>query len=204
MFQQFKNIDSAFQLTRVLSIIALAGSIILNVSLAYIDYKEDKDRENRVYVIANGKLFEAFAEDRGRYWPIEIKDHVESFHHDFFTIEPDWDDIVKGINKALYLADNSAANEYSNLKESGYYNSFVSANARQVVEHDKVEINMDVSPWHFKYTGRLVIKRSTTEVARSLITEGTLKIVKPTDNNPHGLKIGNWRILENKDVSLSK
>ena len=35
---------------------------------------------------------------------------------------------------------------------------------------------------------------------RELVTEGALKRVPRTENNPHGLLIVNWRTILNKDL----
>jgi hypothetical protein len=35
---------------------------------------------------------------------------------------------------------------------------------------------------------------------RSLITEGYLKDIPRSENNPHGLLITGWKTLENKDL----
>jgi len=201
MFKQFQNIDSAFKLSRIVSIIAIAGSIVLCVFTSYINQKMLKEKDGKVLVIANGKIFEAFAEERGKYWPIEIRDHVKTFHFWFFTLQPDEEVIKKNVTKALYLADNTAASEYANLTEDGYYSSIVAASISQEVEAEKVDIDMNVSPWRFRYTGKLRIIRATSIVTRSLITEGSLRITQPTDNNPHGLVIEKWRVIENKDIS---
>lgn len=201
MFKQFQNIDSAFKLSRLVSIVAVAGSIVLCIFTTYVNQKQVKEKDGKVFVIANGKIFEAFAEERGKYWPVEIRDHVKTFHFWFFTLQPDEEVIKRNVTKALYLADNSAANEYANLKEDGYYSSIIAASVSQEIESEKVDVDMNVSPWRFRYTGKLRIIRATSIVTRSLITEGCLRITQPTDNNPHGLVIEKWRVIENRDIN---
>lgn len=203
MFQQFKNIDSAFKLSRTVSIMAIAGSIGFSAFVVYFSEKRSSEKDKKIFVIANGKIFEAFSDERGKYWPIEIRDHVKMFHFYFFTLQPDETFIKKNIEKSLYLADNSAASEYNNLRENGFYSSLVSANISQEIECENIEVNLDTSPWSFKYTGKLRIIRATTIVIRSLVTEGILQITQPSDKNPHGLRIEKWRVLENKDISTT-
>jgi conjugative transposon TraK protein len=203
MFQQFKNIDSAFKLSRALSIVAIVGSIGFSAFVVYFNEKQNSQKDKKVFVIANGKIFEAFAEERGKYWPIEIRDHVKTFHFYFFTLQPDETFIKKNIEKALHLADNSAASEYNNLRENGFYNSLIAANANQEIESENIEVNLNATPWSFKYTGKIRIIRATTILTRSLVTEGILRITQPADDNPHGLKIEKWRVLENKDISTT-
>jgi conjugative transposon TraK protein len=201
MFQQFKNIDSAFKYIRVIALSSILGSIILCLYSIYYTNRKLEEKDKRVLVVANGKIFEAVSNDRGNLWPIEIKDHVKMFHLYFYTLQPDEQVINKNIIKALYLADDIAKNEYDNLKESGYYTSLIAANISQEIEMDSIEVNMNASPWYFRYTGKLRIIRATTIVTRSLITEGSIRITQASDNNPHGLLIERWRIIENKDLN---
>jgi Bacteroides conjugative transposon TraK protein len=203
MFQQFKNIDSAFKLSRTVAIITVIGSFCLSIFMVYSSQKLIRKKDSKVMVIANGKIFEAFAEERGKYWDIEVKDHVKTFHFFFFTLQPDQDFIKKNITKALYLADNSAKSEYDNLRENNYYSSLVSANVSQEIECEDIQVNLNTSPWTFRYTGKLRIVRATNIATRSLITKGVIRKILPSDNNPHGLLIERWRVIENKDISVS-
>jgi hypothetical protein len=57
-------------------------------------------------------------------------------------------------------------------------------------------------PYYFRCVASQQIIRSTSIVTRRLITEGYLRSVTRSDNNPHGFLIERWRILENKDVDV--
>jgi hypothetical protein len=46
------------------------------------------------------------------------------------------------------------------------------------------------------------IVRPTSVVSRSLVTEGYLRSVARSDNNPHGFLIERWQTIENKDVQI--
>lgn len=203
MFEQFKNIDSAFKLSRVVSIVAIIGSMLLCTYTIYATRQLIREKDGKVLVIANGKIFEAFADERGKYWGVEVRDHVKTFHFYFFTLQPDENIIKRHINKALYLADNTAASEYNNLRESGYYSSLIAASISQEIESENIEIDLNTTPWKFKYTGKLRIIRATNIVTRSLVTKGFIRITEPSDNNPHGMLIERWRVIENKDISTS-
>lgn len=52
----------------------------------------------------------------------------------------------------------------------------------------------------FIYYGRQRIERRTSVLMRELVTEGFVKRVPRTENNPHGLLIVNWRTILNKDI----
>jgi conjugative transposon TraK protein len=149
---------------------------------------------------------EAWAADRNLKIPVEIRDHLKMFHFYFYSLEPDDQVIKRNITKALYLADATAKAEYDDLKESGYYSSFISGNVSQQVEdYDSIKVDVNQQPWYFKYFGKLKIIRATSVVTRSLITEGFIRNLDATsDNNPHGFLIERWKVLENKDLTIEK
>lgn len=205
MFKQFKNIDSAFKLIRLFCIIFLLANCVICCYVIYISYKDNQSKRNRVYILANGKLLDAIGINRSDKLAIEIRDHVKMFHFYFYNLEPDDAVIKRNITKALYLADSRAKSEYDNLNEKGYYSSLLSANTSQKVEDpDSIYVDINRSPWYFKYYGKLKIIRPTTIAKRSLVTEGYLRMTEPSDNNPHGFLIERWAIIENKDLSIEK
>ncbi len=156
--------------------------------------------QSKVYILANGKAMEVYASDRKENIPVEAKDHVRTFHQYFFTLDPD--DIVIQINitKALYLADASAKREYDNLKENGYYANIIAGNISQKIKVDSVAVNINEYPYYFRCYASQNIIRTTSIVSRSLITEGYLRNVSRSDNNPHGFLIERWTTIENKDL----
>lgn len=200
MFRQLKNIDSAFRYVRLVTILVMLFSFGLCAFLIISYQFKQSQQDKRILVIANGKIFEAFADERAKYWPIEIRDHVRTFHSLFYTLIADEKAIYQNINRSLFLADNSAANEFKNLKENGYFTSLVAAGVTQEISCDSITVDMNTTPWRFRYYGTLRITRATSIVTRSLITEGGLRTTLATDNNPHGLLIERWQVLENNTI----
>lgn len=200
MFQKMKNIDSAFRYIRWFSLFFLVGCVTVTVFIAYKSYELTSGAQQRIFILANGKALEAYAADRKDNIPVEARDHVKMFHYFFFTLDPDEKVIQENISKALYLADASAKQQYDNLKENGYYASLMAGNISQEVQADSIEINMGIYPYYFRFKGEQRIIRPTTIVTRSLLTEGYLRNVSRSDNNPHGFLIEKWRTLENRDV----
>lgn len=161
------------------------------------------DAKGKVYVIANNKLLEASSINRKEKLPVEVRDHVATFHGLFFNLEPDEELIRKQIAKSLYLADNAAKTQYSLLSESGYYSGIVSGNISQRLTIDSIRVNLNQTPWYVKFFGKLAIIRSTSVVTRSLITEEYVRDLQSvSDNNPHGFLLERWRILENRDLNI--
>ena len=202
MFRKAKNIDSAFRQIRVFSIIVVVAFTIMAVYATYKSYEVSYQSQQKIYILANGKILDAYAADRKDNIDVEARDHVKMFHHYFFSLDPDDKVIQSNITKALYLADASAKQQYDNLKENGYYANLISGNISQEMRADSITINTDVYPFYFRYKGEQKIIRPTTIVTRSLITEGFLRNVSRSDHNPHGFLLERWRTLENKDIRI--
>ena len=201
MFKQMKNIDTAFRSVRIFSLAVITCCVIVTLFIAYKSYQLVAQSQQRVFILANGKALEAYSADRKDNIPVEARDHVTMFHHFFFTLDPDEKVIQSNINKALYLADASAKQQYDNLKENGYYSNLISGNISQEIKQDSVLIDINEYPYYFRYSGQEKIIRPTSIVTRSIITEGYLRNVSRSDNNSHGFLIEKWRTLENKDLS---
>jgi conjugative transposon TraK protein len=151
-------------------------------------------------VLANGKALQAFAGDRKDNIPVEARDHVKMFHQYFFSLDPDEKVIQSNMNKALYLADASAKKVYESLKENNYYTGIISGNISQQINVDSVFVNVETYPFYFKCYATEKIIRPSTMTTRSLLTEGYLRNVSRSDNNPHGFLIERWNTIENKDI----
>lgn len=204
MFVRMKNLDTAFRSTRKIAITVVCAVVVLCGVITLKCFQLVLQMQDRIYVLANGKALEAFAADRKDNVPVEAKDHVRMFHYYFFTLPPDEKAIQQRINQALYLADESAKQQYDNLKEQNYYSSIVSGNISQKLQSDTIEVNFDEHPFYFTYRATQVITRPTSEVTRKLVSEGYLRNVPRSDNNSHGFLIEKWRILENTDVSVKR
>lgn len=200
MFTRMKNIDTAFQYIRTFTLIIVTGSILLCGFVCYKSYQLAALTQSKVYVLANGKALEAMSADRKDNIPVEARDHVKTFHADFFTLDPDDQVIQANIAKALYLADGSAKRQYLDLKENGYYSNIITGNISQQITVDSVLINNNQYPYYFRCYATQKIIRATSIVLRSLVTEGYLRNVSRSDNNPHGFLIERWNLVENKDI----
>lgn len=200
MFQKMKNIDSAFRYVRLFTIIIVVGSLLLDGFIFFKSYQLSAASQNKIYVLASGKAIEAFGSVRKDNLAVEARDHIKRFHEYFFTLAPDDGQIRAGIQKALYMADGSARNIYSSLQENNYYAQLISGNVSQEVMIDSVQLNLNAYPYYFRLYGSEKIVRPVSITYRSLVTEGYLREVPRSDNNPHGLLIEKWSILENKDL----
>jgi conjugative transposon TraK protein len=202
MFTKMKNIDTAFRYVRGFTMLIIVGCIIICCYTLYKSFTAVTLMQDRVYILANGKALEAYSSDRKDNVPVEARDHIKTFHWFFFTLDPDDKVIKANITKSLYLADDTAKRVYDDLKENGYYAGVISGNISQTITIDSISINVNEYPYHFKCYAKQNIIRTTSILNRNLITEGTLRNVSRSDNNPHGFLIERWNTIENKDLGV--
>lgn len=203
MFKQMKNIDSAFRYVRGFTMMVIVGCMIISCFALYKSFILVERMKSKVYILANGKALEAYASDRKDNIPVEAKDHVKTFHSLFFTLDPDDKAIESNINKALYLADVSAKRVYDDLKENGYYSGLISGNVNQTIAVDSVQLNINEYPYRFRCYAIQTITRPTSVTIRKLITEGGLRNVSRSENNPHGFLLERWNTIENSDLKTT-
>lgn len=202
MFQQLKNIDTAFKHIKVFSAVLIIACIFISSFSLVKSYQAVQVAQNRIYILANGKALEAFSAGRKENIPVEAKDHVKTFHQHFFSLDPDDQVIKTNVSKALYLADGSAKSQYDNLKEKGYYSQLISANISQMINVDSIQLDLDQYPYFFRCYATQELIRSTSATTRMLITEGYLRNVSRSDNNPHGFLIERWQTVSNHNTTL--
>ncbi|WP_129715502.1 conjugative transposon protein TraK [Pedobacter sp. SYP-B3415] len=201
MFDQLKNIDTAFSHVKRLTIAILLFCLITSVSALVVAFLLIKDAQRRIYVLSSGRAIEALSSTKRENLQVEASDHVRRFHELFFSLDPDDKLIRANVSQALALSDESARQEYENLKEQGYYANIISANISQRVVIDSIQIDTHSEPFSFMFYGRQLLKRSSSQLERSLLTRGSLRQVARSESNPHGFLIQQWQIHENKDLS---
>jgi conjugative transposon TraK protein len=204
MFTHLKNIETAFQHIKRFSYLLIAACTLISCCALYKSYAMMVQANKHIYILANGKALEAFAADRKDNIPVEARDHIRMFHHYFFTLDPDEKVIETNIGKALYLAGESARNEYNGLKEKSYYNNLISGNISQQIRVDSVQLDMNQYPYYFKCFAIQKLIRATSTINKVLITQGYLRNVSRSDNNPHGFLIEKWETLANRDTTITK
>jgi len=186
----------------MLSVVTVAACFGAATAISLFSLRAAERARQHVYVLSAGKVMEAFASDRKENLPVEARDHIRSFHQSFFTLSPDDKAITLSITRALYLADGSAKKLYDNLKEKGYYAGVIAGNVSQSIVVDSIALDQGLYPYYFRCWCTQTIVRPTSEVTRSLVTEGWLRTCARSDNDPHGLLIERLNTVENKDLRV--
>lgn len=194
-----KNIESKIKLAYTTVFLTLIFSIIIICMIGMFAWTQITESRKNIYVIDNGIPILAKQTDQQANRPVEHKAHVDLFHSIYFTLTPDDQYINYQMQKAMYLIDETGMQQYNNLKEKGYFTQIMASSAVLTLQTDSIHV--DPSTHYFKYFGKQKIERKSSIVYRTLVTEGYLKDVPRSPNNPHGLIIQNWKTLENKDLN---
>ena len=200
MFPKSTGIERSFQYIRLITGIVVVGCFLFSGFVVLVSRRAVASAQEKIYVLAAGKALEAVAADRKENIPAEARDHVRSFHQYFFSLDPDEKVITANLSRAFCLADASALRVSDNLKENGYYSGVVAGNISQEVAVDSVALNVDSYPFYFRCYATEKIIRPTSIVTRNLLTEGWLRNVARSDNNPHGFLIERWKVIDNHDL----
>ena len=194
-----KSIEEKININKSVSFAVIIGAVIMVISVLIFTYMNIRESRKSMYILDNGVPVFVKQVDELLNRPVEYKSQVELFHRLFFTLPPDNDYIKENVEKSLYLIDDSGKKEYTNLKENGFYNQVVSSNSMVTIKTDSIKIN-EVEK-KFTYYGTQFINRKTALITRKLITEGKFEDIMRTNNNPHGVMLKNWRIIDKTEIS---
>jgi len=193
-----KNIESKIRLATLVSVGSLMASVVITIVVSFFAYRQVSSARRSIYILDNHVPMLAKQTDLQLNRPAEYRADVDLFHSLFFSLTPDDRFIEYQMKKAMYLVDESGARQYNDLKEKGYFSSVLSSSSVLTLQTDS--ILLDLSKRYFRFYGKQRIDRRSATVVRSLITEGTLRDMPRSENNPHGVLITQWKILENKDL----
>lgn len=194
-----KSIEEKIRINKAVSITALTVSLFMVLAGFGFAYQLIKESRKSLYVLDNGVPVLVKQTDELLNRPVEYRSQVELFHRLFFTLAPDDHYIKDNIEKSLYLIDDTGKKEYTNLREKGFYNQLISSNSMVTVTTDSIQINSNERK--FMYFGKQMINRKTALIVRKLITEGRFEDIVRSPNNPHGVLLKDWRIIDNSEIS---
>ncbi|SEO10229.1 Bacteroides conjugative transposon TraK protein [Mucilaginibacter gossypiicola] len=193
-----KNIEDKIRLAAIVAIGSLLTALIIVAVNCFYSYRLIAASQRNIYILDNNVPILAKQTDMQMNRPAEYRAEVDVFHSLFFSLTPDDKYMEYQMKKAMYLIDESGMQQYNDLKEKGFFNSILSSSSVLTLQTDSIVLDMQKR--YFRYFGKLKIDRRSSTVIRSLITEGYLKDIPRSDNNPHGVIITNWKTLENKDL----
>ncbi|MGI9580096.1 conjugative transposon protein TraK [Chryseobacterium sp. RRHN12] len=194
-----KNIEQRIRINKIVSLSAIGFAVFIVIAGFFFSYQIIQDSRRSIYILDNGVPVLTKQTDVLLNRPVEYKAQIELFHRLFFTLAPDDAYIKENIQKSLYLIDDSGKKEYTNLREKGFYNQIVASSSMVSIHADSITLNMDRNK--FQFFGKQMITRKSSVITRKLITEGFFEDIIRSTNNPHGVLLKNWRIIDNDELS---
>lgn len=194
-----KNIEQRIKVNKMVSVATVGFAVFIVVVGFVFAFRLIEDSRKSIYILDNGIPVLAKQTDVLLNRPVEYKAQIELFHRMFFTLAPDDAYIRENIQKSLYLIDDSGKKEYTNLKEKGFFNQIVASSSMVSLHTDSISLDMEHRK--FAFFGKQMISRKSSVITRRLTTEGFFEDIIRSPNNPHGVMLRNWRILDNQELS---
>lgn len=201
IFSQLRTIDTAFKHFKLFGLAYLVACTVVTITICVYSFSQVRRADQRIFVLASGKVLTALASDRRDNIQIEAKDHLRTFHERFFDLSPSETAIRDGINRALPLADRSAERAYNDRREQNFYTNLVSGGIVQRLAVDSITLDLSVEPFRFFFYGTERLERASSFLRKRLITKGTLRTVARSEDNPHGFLIRDLEIEEREITS---
>jgi len=123
---------------------------------------------------------------------------MELFSKLFFEFDPDPKEINKSIDRALVLIDGTGQQMHSSRKEALYYHKVVEGSISSRIIIDSVQVDLSTYPYRSKVYGKQQLIRPSKVIYKNLVSICQLRNVKRTDDNPHGLYIEKYKLLDNR------
>jgi conjugative transposon TraK protein len=191
--KSLRSIETTFKTMRTL-MFASFGIIGLTVLAGFYMYKTALDKiKDEIFVITNdGSITIAHKSSSVQAEEIEKRDHILMFHERFFNLDNNEQQIENTLSRASYLGDGKQV-RYA-YKEKNYYNNLMSRNMIQRVYKDSILID---GQGRGRFIGHLEIQGSTSRGVKRLVTEFNVRTgLERVENNPHGMFIDNFKIIE--------
>lgn len=193
-----QTLEQKTRLALTTVVLTVVGCAVVCVFTVFYAFNKIESERHQVYILDGDIPFLAQRASLEANFVMESKAHIRLFHRYFFTLPPDDSYIKWTLNKAMYMADETALKQKKALEENGFYSDLVSSSATCMITCDSIQFNEEDHT--FKYFGTQFIKRRSKDVRRSITTTGRLESIPRTENNPHGLLIKSWKTIENKDL----
>jgi len=197
--ETLKNLNSSFKLIKLFSLVIVLFSLSFSGVVYYMSEQKVQKSREKIYVLTNNDALElALSKNPEVNRRAEIKNHMELFSKLFFEFDPDPKEINKSIDRALVLIDGTGQQMHSSRKEALYYHKVVEGSISSRIIIDSVQVDLSTYPYRSKVYGKQQLIRPSKVIYKNLVSICQLRNVKRTDDNPHGLYIEKYKLLDNR------
>ena len=193
------QIDKLLKFSRIITFIALGVTLLSVITcVLYMFYVNKNAKKQNIYVLnEKGQAFSAkIIDDELMYREPEIYSHLKIFHNYFFNL--DQFNYERNLEKALELIDDSGRNYYLTLLNDGWFNSLKLNNLVQEINIDSMHIDTERYPYSSTVYGKTSVYRYgkyKEKKEKTITIHCELYNVARTMENPHGLLISNYNII---------
>lgn len=175
----------------ITGVIAIAAALTGVFAIYMRDVRRNAER---IYILDEGSVLSAARAENGVQKDLEVISHSTRFHELFFNMAPNINTINQNVDRALELADASAYDYYSDLKEQQYFTRLIQANATQQMVVDSVRVDVTSYPYRARTYASVFLIRESTITRYDFVSQCSLKDVTRTMSNPHGLMIEKFHV----------
>lgn len=195
------NIRTSFSRMKTVTVTVAVCCAVVSLGSVFMSYRfAEAQKEQPIYVLDNGSVLQALRSNNMAQRDEECKEHLTRFHELFFNVSPNTETTNKNTAAALALADKSAYDYFSDLKEKQFYMRLVQNNASQQIIVDSIRLNMDSKPYRAAVFLSRYYNRPSGITKYRMVTTCDLAESQRSSTNPHGLTIQRFAVTE--DVEL--
>lgn len=200
--KELTNYKNGFSFIKTVSIAAIAVMGTVTCISVYFAYSTLEKVSNTVYVMGpDGKITAATRTDADdpKARKIEYQAHVRNFYKLWYQF--DESNFKTNINDALYLAGNCAKEMKISYDNDDLNTKLQKFNMRCEVTIDSININMQTVPVSGSIYGTQSILRPSGSIKRRMDCTYELYDFDRSANNPHGVKIENWKQVNTAEIN---
>ena len=128
----------------------------------------------------------------------EYEDHAKTFYRKWYAF--DESNFESNVESALYMIGDVGKKMYQKYMEDNILRTLRQMNMSVTVEIKEVYVDMNTMPRTGHITGVQTIKRTKGSVSRNMNCTFELWDVSRSRNNPHGVKIEKWDVINNSVI----
>ena len=191
---------SAYKTSMSFFAVAVCACVIAVVFMAVYMNREMEKQRSIIYVMdKTGAIVPAdksMLDASGRLF--EYEDHVKTFYRKWYAF--DESSFEQNTESALYLIGDVGKEMYKKYMEDNILRTLRQMNMSVFVEITEIHVDMNAMPHTGYIYGIQTIKRLKGTVSRNMNCTFELWDVGRSRNNPHGVKIEKWEVINNAVV----
>ena len=202
-FPSLTNYKQAYSLVKVFALVIVLFFGCIAAFVSYNATQTVKNLQNSIYVLSpTGEISIALRsnEKDNRYF--EYESHIEKGYTLWY--EMDEGSYHPNIEKALFLFGDCGKLMLNDYKEQKMLRNLQAKNMQLKVSVDSIKWDKTVTPVFGVVYGVQTIKRPGGQLKRRMDCSFNILDYSRSKQNPHGVKIENWNVINSEVIVLNK